>query len=594
MLPLDFIHKYADIIGLCVLVLIFAAFLYERYAPSVIALVGAAVFLMLGYVDAEDALAAFSNNAPVTIGAMFILSSALVRTGAIEAIAARVMAMAQTAPRRALVLLLFLTVIASAFMNNTPVVLVLIPVVTELAGKMSSTPRHVLIPLSYAAILGGTCTLIGTSTNLLVDGVARSHGQEGFGLFDITLIGVITAVSGAVYLYLVGRFLLPSGPAAMADSDAEDHHTFLTEARIKPESSAVGKTLEDSKITAPRGARFIGVRRGNSVITRPDEEFLLSAGDVVIIRATLAETMTLAERKGLELGLVSRAMPAKGLEIFEVNVAGSADAIGRRLPDISLLSRFPARIIGIGRFGNQPGPDLRSARLRIGDTLLIQAEATVREQLRSVYGMIVAGPPKARAYRRTKAWLAILALLMVVLLASFNTLPIASLALIAVAFILLTRCIDPPEAWSSLDGNVLVLIVAMLILGTALENMGSIELLTTTALPWIENAPPFVLLLGIYVLTSVLTELVTNNAVAVIMTPLVIDIGAELGIDARPLLIAVMFAASASFATPVGYQTNTLVYAAGGYKFADFLKIGAPLNLWVGLTSCLAIYAFVM
>lgn len=594
MLPLDFIHKYADIIGLCVLVLIFAAFLYERYAPSVIALVGAAAFLVLGYVDAEEALAAFSNNAPVTIGAMFILSSALVRTGAIEAIAARVMAMAQTAPRRALVLLLFFTVIASAFMNNTPVVLVLIPVMTELAGKMSSTPRHVLIPLSYAAILGGTCTLIGTSTNLLVDGVARSHGQEGFGLFDISLIGIITAFSGAVYLYVVGRFLLPSGPAALSDTADEAHHTFLTEAKVKAESSAVGKTLEESKITAPRGARLIGIRRGNSVITKPDNDFLLAAGDVVIIRATLAETMTLAERKGLELGLVSRAMPSKGLEIFEVNVAGSADAISQKLPDMRLLSRFPARIIGIGRFGNQPGPDLRSVRIRIGDTLLIQAEAAVREQLRSVYGMIVAGPPKARAYRRTKAWLAILALVAVVLLASINILPIASLAVIAVAFILLTRCIDPPEAWSSLDGNVLVLIVAMLILGTALENTGSIELLTTTAMPFIEYAPPLVLLLGIYALTSLLTELVTNNAVAVIMTPLVIDIAAEIGIDARPLLIAVMFAASASFATPVGYQTNTLVYAAGGYRFVDFLKIGAPLNLWVGLTSCLAIYAFVM
>lgn len=318
----------------------------------------------------------------------------------------------------------------------------------------------------------------------------------------------------------------------------------------------------------------------------------------MVVAATPQELAGLAGRRGFLVGIgilggadnLAEESDTEDLELFEATVAPSHPSIGRRLSEIPLLSRLPIRILGLSRGRHLPRPDLREARIRAADTILIAARPAEVATLRRNIHLLGVTPAEARPFRRTKAPIVIASLAGAILFAAAEFMPIALLVIVAVAIVLITRCIDPEEAWRSIDGNVLVLIFAMLAIGEALQNAGSVDLVVDATMPLLIRAHPFVLILSIYLLASLLTETVTNNAVAVVMTPIVIGIAEQLGTDPRPLLVALMFAASASFATPVGYQTNTIVFAAAGYRFADFLKIGVPMNVAVAAIASSAIY----
>lgn len=577
--------EIAFVLGLLVLALL--AFIWERYPADIVALGILSILLLSGVLPGEKVLAVFANPAPITVAAMFVLSAALVRCGAIDIVTGWFGQASRLPYPLVILLLVALVAFISAWINNTPVVVVFVPVVLSLARRMQLPASRFLIPLSYAAVLGGSCTLIGTSTNLVTNGILRDRGIPGLGMFELAWVGVPAAVLGAIYLALAGRRLLPARESLTSILSAEERREYLTEAFVPPGSPLVGRSLRDAGLVSARGFRVIEVVRDGIAATVDPATTPLEQGDRLVIACRPSGVAHARSTPGFdftaEAGLEQIA--AHEGVVFEGAVAPNSELIGRSISEVNFRQRYRVVVLALHRGGRNVRERIETLPLELGDILLMMGTEQAIATLRHGDDIILfdrAPLPSVSLHRRIPLVLGTIAA--VVAAETAGLVPIEAGAIAASVFLCLAGCLKPKEAYAAVEWNLLFVIFGMLALGAAMQHTGAAQWLAHNLVAAAHRLgggppPPLVMLACVYLFTMVLTEIMSNNAVAALMVPIGLGLAAEAGLDARPFVIAITIAASAAFATPIGYQTNTYVYGIGGYRFTDFIRIGAPLNL---------------
>jgi len=544
----------------------------------------------------SEALSGLSSEATVTVAAMLMLSAGLTRTGALDFLARGFERIDVGKERTFLLVIALAASLPSALLNNTAVVIMLIPVVLRVCQKKGLVPSKFMIPLSFFAILGGTLTLIGTSTNILVHSLYRGAGGPGFGMFEFTSMGVCYLLLGGAFLFLFSQHILPKRKVLSQLLEPQNRTNFVTEIVVSPASRLVGSRLSDL-LAGRDDVRVLEIVRGEEVLLGPNPDESILAEDNLLIEGSATTIHDLLEKQGLDLASAvadTQRVKISRIDLLTVEavVTPNSAFFNQRLREIGLNRLYGVKVLAIQRMGRHLQMRLREMKLQVGDVLLIQGEESALNALQGTGNvLLIEGVEKTLRFSG-KAPLAAAILAATVIVAALGVLPLSVAALSGAAAMMLFRCLRIREAIASLESSVLLLLAGTIPLGIAMSKTGMAESLARSVLEIAQGFGPTALIGSLYLVTSVLTAFLTNNATAVLLTPIVLEIARETGIDPKPLLVAVTFGASASFFTPIGYQTNLLVMGPGGYRFRDYLKIGIIMNLilWVAATVMIPIF----
>lgn len=568
-------------VGLVALVL----FVTEWVRMDQVAMAVPVLLLCGGVLDVETAVSGLSHPATVTIAAMIVLGLGLDKTGVVAALGRLARRLPRSRPRLRLIALCVAVACLSPFLSNTAVVVVFIPVFCAVAGAAGEPASRYLIPLSFSAILGGTVTLIGTSTNLVVHNLARNRGFDGLSLFSIAPLGLIYLAIGLLYIATIGRRLLPARETTDALDGKLDDRVFSTDLQITGASRIAGSPLDAARLISEHGLE--AVERARSWYAWPPHK-QLGPGDRLRATGTAEALFSLARSERLETPLVTRDQSAE-VRVIEVLVGPGFRFAGETLAEARFGSRFDAVVLGVQHARRPLGLELSNQRLAVGDLLLVEGTPEALARLLDNPGLIGIGEVTPKRDNRAPGLVAAAILAGVVGVASAQIASIEVAALLGAALMIAARCVRIDEVYEEMDWPVLALLAGLLPFGLALDRSGAADLLAANLAAALRGASPFLVVGCFYTATSILTELMSNQATAVVLTPIAISTAASLDMNPYALIIAVMFGASASFMTPMGYQTNALVYGPGNYRFSDYIRVGAPLNAILAVVAALLI-----
>jgi di/tricarboxylate transporter len=584
--------------ALGLVLLLFVLLMTTSIAPDIILIFGVVVLLALGVLTPNEALSGMANEGMITVAVLFVIGAGVRETGGVDWIAVRLFGRPKTV-LSAVTRLIFPTMTLSAFMNNTPLVAMLIPAVSDLARSQRIAASKLMFPLSYAAILGGTCTLIGTSTNLVVQGMlAKEQLQDPaiqtLGMFDITWVGLPCAIVGGLYIVFASRFLLPDRRAALSTLD--DPKEYTVEMQVPEHSPLVGKSIEDAGLRHLPGLYLAEIDRDGSSIVAVSPQETLRGNDRLMFVGVVESVVELHRIRGLipatdDVFQLKAPRPQRCL--IEAVVSNTCPFVGMTIRDSRFRNHYNAVVVAVARNGERLHQKIGDIVLNAGDVLLVEAHPSFADQQRNSRDFfLVSAIDKSNPPRHELALVAVGLLLAMVLVVSFNLTSMLVASLVTAGVMIATRCVSIESARRSVDWSVLLAIAAAFALGTALERTGAARAIAESAIK-LAGGNPWGTLAVIYFITLIVTELITNNAAAALMFPFAMASAQKLGVNYMPFVIAVMMAASAGFATPIGYQTNLMVYGPGGYKFSDYVRVGVPLDLLVAaVTIALAPLAF--
>ena len=586
------------IIVLLILSLGFFLFIKEYFSIDVTALIILSSFFGMGYLTPSEAVSGFSNPAVITIGLLFILSSAIQKTGLLEYIVVTINRLVHSSKIIGLAAYYFTISIASSLINNTAIVAIFMPITIRLAHNYHVSPSKMLIPLSYAAILGGTLTLVGTSTNLLVNSIYMSYeGSQPLGMFEFLKYGAIILVIGTVYLLFIAPRLIPSRTTTSSLTKSYHLGGYLTEMKVKKGSVLVGKSCFDRSINQNYDVTVLDIIRDKKHIVKDIRRTILKEGDILFVRGTLENFLRMKEVEGVALltdeKLTQSELEQEDNELVECLLTDDSGLVGKSLMSTNFRQIYGAFILAIRREGDIFRKKIAHMKLRAFDTLLVYGPSKKIASLSDGGNFIVLGKVQARLIKEKFWWVSIYVVLISIIFAAVGYIPIMKGAFLSVVILLSLKIITAQESYQSIHWQVIFLIAALIPIGIVIQKTGTADWIGNNISNFIflfsSELQPYVLLATIYFITMILTEISSNVATAIIMVPIAIAVSNQLGLEPRPFVFTVAFAASSSFITPIGYQTNLMVYGPGGYKFSDYTRVGLPLSLILLVSAVLII-----